>query len=190
MYFDGRPDEARRWALTYKEIFGEDFYLEVQDHGLADPNWGGFTDRTLSEQIVRLGAELGIKVIATNDNHYLTREDAPTQDVLSCIGTASRLDDENRKRMTGTEFYIKSEEEMRELFSWAPEVIDNTLEVAAKCNYELDWTHMYLPKFPDLDPGETSEGALSQGVRDGPGQALRRGLAHAYHRRRERARAL
>ena len=157
MYFDGRPDEARRWALTYQEIFGEDFYLEVQDHGLADPNWGGFTDRTLSEQIVRLGRELGIKVIATNDNHYLTRDEAPTQDVLSCIGTASRLDDENRKRMTGTEFYIKSEEEMRELFSWCPEVVDNTLEVAAKCNYELDWSHMYLPKFPDLEPGETSE---------------------------------
>ena len=157
MFFQGRPDEARRWALTYKEIFGEDFYLEVQDHGLADPNWGGFTDRTLSEQIVKMGAELGIKVIATNDNHYLTREDAPTQDVLSCIGTASKLDDANRKRMTGTEFYIKSEAEMRELFSWAPEVIDNTLEVADKCSFELDWSHMYLPKFPDLDPGETSE---------------------------------
>lgn len=157
MYFAGQPEEARRWALTYKEIFGEDFYLEVQDHGLADPNWGGFTDRTLSEQIVRLGRELGIKVIATNDNHYLTREDAPTQDVLSCIGTASKLEDENRKRMTGTEFYIKSEEEMRELFSWCPEVIDNTLEVAEKCSFELDWSHMYLPKFPDLEPGETSE---------------------------------
>ena len=157
MYFAGQPEEARRWALTYKEIFGEDFYLEVQDHGLADPNWGGFTDRTLSEQIVRLGRELGIKVIATNDNHYLTREDAPTQDVLSCIGTASKLEDENRKRMTGTEFYIKSEDEMRELFSWCPEVIDNTLEVAEKCSFELDWSHMYLPKFPDLEPGETSE---------------------------------
>ena len=157
MYFQGQPDEARRWALTYKEIFGDDFYLEVQDHGLADPNWGGFTDRTLSEQIVKLGRELGIKVIATNDNHYLTRDEAPTQDVLSCIGTASKLDDANRKRMTGTEFYIKSEEEMRELFSWCPEVIDNTLEVAEKCSYELDWSHMYLPKFPDLDPGETSE---------------------------------
>ena len=157
MYFQGRPDEARRWALTYREIFGEDFYLEVQDHGLSDPEWGGFTDRTLSEQILKLGHELGIKVIATNDNHYLTREDAPTQDVLSCIGTASKVDDVNRKRMTGTEFYLKSEEEMAELFSWAPEVLDNTLEVADKCTYELDWSHMYLPKFPDLAPGETSE---------------------------------
>ncbi|QOY60135.1 DNA polymerase III subunit alpha [Thermophilibacter immobilis] len=157
MYFAGRADEARLWALTYREIFGDDFYLEVQDHGLSDPSWGGFSDRTLSEQIVRLGHELGIKVIATNDNHYLTRDDAPTQDVLSCIGTASKLDDANRKRMTGSEFYLKSEDEMRELFSWAPEVIENTLEVADKCSYELDWTHMYLPKFPDLAPGETSE---------------------------------
>ena len=157
MYFSGQPDKAKEWALTYKEIFGDDFYLEVQDHGLEDPSWGGFNDRTLSEQIIRLGHELGIKVIATNDNHYLTREDAPTQDILSCIGTASKVDDVNRKRMTGTEFYVKSEEEMRELFSWAPEVIDNTLEVAAKCDYELDWTHMYLPKFPGLREGETSE---------------------------------
>ena len=157
MYFSGQPDKAKEWALTYKEIFGEDFYLEVQDHGLEDPSWGGFNDRTLSEQIVRLGRELGIKVIATNDNHYLTREDAPTQDILSCIGTASKVDDVNRKRMTGTEFYIKTEQEMRELFSWAPEVVDNTLEVAAKCDYELDWTHMYLPKFPGLREGETSE---------------------------------
>ena len=157
MYFQGRPDEAKQWALTFRDIFGEDFYLEVQDHGLSDPAWGGFDDRSLSEQIIRLGRELGIKVIATNDNHYLTREDAPTQDILSCIGTASKVDDVNRKRMTGTEFYIKSEEEMRKLFSWCPEVIDNTLEVAAKCDYELDWTHMYLPKFPGLREGETSE---------------------------------
>ena len=157
MYFQGRFDEARQWALTYQEIFGDDFYLEVQDHGLADPKWNGFTDRTLSEQILKLGHELGIKVIATNDNHYLTRDEAPTQDILSCVGTASKLDETNRKRMTGTEFYIKTEAEMRELFSWAPEVIDNTLEIADKCNYELDWTHMYLPKFPDLEPGETSE---------------------------------
>ena len=167
MYFQGQPDEARKWALTYKEIFGDDFYLEVQDHGLSDPAWGGFDDRSLSEQIVRLGHELGIKVIATNDNHYLTREDAPTQDILSCIGTASKVDDLNRKRMTGTEFYIKSEDEMRELFSWCPEVIENTLEVAEKCQYELDWTHMYLPKFPDLKPGETSEQRFRQECEEG-----------------------
>ena len=167
MFFAGRPDEARRWALTFQEIFGDDFYLEVQDHGLADPAWNGFTDRTLSEAILKLGHELGIKVIATNDNHYLRREDAAVQDLASCIGTASKLDDVNRKHMTGTEFYLKSEEEMRQLFSWCPEVLDNTLEVAAKCNYELDWTHMYLPKFPGLREGETSEQRFRQECLDG-----------------------
>lgn len=129
----------------------------MQDHGLSDPNWNGFTDRTLSEQILNLGHKLNIKVVATNDNHYLTREDASVQDIASCIGTGSKFADANRKRMSGNEFYFKTEEEMREIFSWAPEVIDNTLEVADKCNYELDWTHMYLPKFPDLAEGETSE---------------------------------
>ena len=172
MIFEGRLDEADRWALTYKEVFGEDFYLEVQDHGLSDPSWNGWADRSLSEHIVKMGQRLGIKCVCTNDNHYLTREDAPTQDIMSCIGTASQLDQENRKRMTGSEFYIKTEDEMRQLFSWAPEVVDNTLEVAAKCNYELDWTHMYLPKFPDLRPGETSEGRFRE--------ECEKGLARRY----------
>ena len=152
---DGNYGEARRWALTYKEIFGDDFYIEIQDHGLDFR--GGFNDRTLDERLVALARELDIKVVATNDMHYLDREDAPTQDIVSCIGTASHLDDANRKRMEGTEFYLKSEPEMRELFSWCPEACDNTLEIAAKCDYELDWTHMYLPKFPGLEEGETSE---------------------------------
>ena len=150
MYFSGQPDKAKEWALTYKEIFGEDFYLEVQDHGLEDPSWGGFNDRTLSEQIVRLGRELGIKVIATNDNHYLTREDAPTQDILSCIGTASKVDDANRKRMTGTEFYIKTEQEMRALFPCGPRGRATTRSRSPpSATYELDWAHMIiLPTLP------------------------------------------
>lgn len=157
MILESNIEEARLWATTFKSIFGDDFYLEIQDHGISDPSWNGYDDKSLSEQIVRLGRDLGIKVIATNDNHYIYREDAQTQDMLSCIGTASRLDDVNRKQMTGEEFYLKSEQEMRELFAWCPEALDNTLEVAEKCNYELDWSHMYLPKFPDLEPGETSE---------------------------------
>ena len=152
---DGNFDEAERWARTFQDIFGEDFYIEIQDHGLEFR--GGFTDRTLDEQLVKLAHKLGIKVVATNDMHYLNREDAPIQDIVSCIGTASHLDDANRKHMEGDEFYLKSESEMRELFSWCPEACDTTLEIAAKCDYELDWTHMYLPKFPGLEEGETSE---------------------------------
>ncbi len=152
---DGNFEEAERWARIYQDIFGDDFYIEIQDHGLEFRN--GFNDRSLDEQLVKLAHKLGIKVVATNDMHYLNREDAPTQDIVSCIGTASHLDDVNRKHMEGSEFYLKSEEEMRELFSWCPEACETTLEIASKCNYELDWTHTYLPKFPGLEEGETSE---------------------------------
>ena len=152
---DGQFDEARSWAAQFQEIFGDDFYLEIQDHGLTFRN--GWDDRKLDEYLVKMGHEMGIKVVATNDIHYLTRDDATTQDILSCIGKATTLDDPNRMRMEGTEFYMKSEEEMRELFSWCPEACDNTLEVADKCNYELDWTSMYLPEYPGLRPGETAD---------------------------------
>jgi DNA polymerase-3 subunit alpha len=152
---DGNFAEAERWARTFQGIFGDDFYIEVQDHGLEFR--GGYNDRSLDEQLVKLARKLGIKIVATNDFHYLTREDAPTQDILSCIGTADQLDNTNRKHMEGTEFYLKTEDEMRRLFSWLPEACDTTLEIADKCNYELDWTHMYLPKFPGLAEGETSE---------------------------------
>ena len=151
----GDFEGARRWARTFQEIFGEDFYIEIQDHGLEFE--GGWNDRKLDEYLVKMAHELGIKVVATNDFHYLTREDAPTQDILSCIGKATTLSDPTRQRMEGTEFYMKSEQEMRELFSWCPEACDNTLEVADKCDFELDWDSMYLPSYPGLKPGETAE---------------------------------
>ncbi|MBR3326106.1 MAG: DNA polymerase III subunit alpha [Atopobiaceae bacterium] len=152
---DNNFAEAERWARTFKDIFGEDFYIEIQDHGLTFRN--GYDDRKLSEQLVLLANKLGIKVVATNDIHYLVRDDAPVQDTLSCIGTNAKLDQVDRKRMQGSEFYMKSEEEMRQIFSWVPEACDNTLEIAAKCNHELDWSSMFLPKFPGLKEGETSE---------------------------------
>ena len=152
---DNNFAEAERWARQFQEIFGEDFYIEIQDHGLTFRN--GYNDRRLSEQLVKLARKLGIKVVATNDIHYLKREDAPVQDTLSCIGTNAKVDQTDRKRMEGTEFYMKTEEEMRQIFSWVPEVCDNTLEIADKCNFELDWSSMYLPKFPGLEEGETSE---------------------------------
>ncbi|MEE8717640.1 MAG: DNA polymerase III subunit alpha [Coriobacteriales bacterium] len=161
---------AREWARTFQDVFGDDFYMEIQDHGLTFRN--GWNDRSLDEELVRIARELDIKVVATNDFHYLTRDDAPTQDIMSCIGKATTLDDPNRMRMEGTEFYMKSEAEMRELFSWIPEACDNTLEVAAKCNYEIDWTQMYLPSYPGLKPGETAE----QRFRD----ECERGLARRY----------
>ena len=154
---NGNFEEAEQWARTYKEIFGDDFYIEIQDHGLQPPEWNGWSDRTLAEHLVKMADRLDIKVVATNDVHYLKREDAEVQDIVSCIGTASRIDDTNRKKMDGTEFYMKTEAEMRSIFDWCPQALDNTLEVAQKCTYELDWSSMYLPQYPGLREGETAE---------------------------------
>ncbi|MGL5173787.1 MAG: DNA polymerase III subunit alpha, partial [Olsenella sp.] len=152
---DGQFDDAYEWARRFKGLFGDDFYLEIQDHGLEFRN--GWNDRKLDEYLVKMAHELDIKVIATNDFHYLNREDAPTQDILSCIGKATTLDNPDRMKMDGSEFYMKTEEEMRTLFSWVPEACDNTLEVASKCDFELDWSSMYLPQYPGLRPGESAD---------------------------------
>ncbi len=152
---DGDLDGARTWTRTFQEVFGDDFYMEIQDHNLEFRN--GYNDRRLDERLIKIADEFGVKVVATNDIHYLTRDDAPTQDILSCIGKAAKLDDTSRMRMDGTEFYMKTEEEMRELFSWYPEACDNTLEVASKCDFEIDWSQMYLPEYPGLREGETAE---------------------------------
>ena len=154
-------EQARQWAEVFKKTFAPgDYYLEIQNHGLEVRE--GWSDQRLAETITELANELHIKTVATNDFHYLVRTDANTQDVVECIGTASNLDDADRLRMDrapdGTgEFYMKSEEEMRALFSWNPEACDNTIEIANKCNYQIDWSHLYLPTFPLLEEGETSE---------------------------------
>lgn len=155
---ESNPADAEEWARTFQGIFGDDFYIEIQDHGLSFPS--GLTDRTLDEQLVALARRLGIKVVATNDVHYLRREDASTQLYLDCIGKAVDVENTAVYHMEGTEFYLKSEDEMRALFDWCPEACDATLEVAAKCDFGLDWSHTYLPKFPDLREGETSEQRL------------------------------
>lgn len=158
---ENNPEEARKWAQIFKDTFAPgDFYLEIQDHGLeVRPGW---PDKRLAQAITDLAKEIGVKTVATNDFHYLLRDDAATQDVVECIGTNSQIDDANRLRMDraddGTgEFYMKSEEEMRALFDWNQEACDNTLEIADKCNFQLDWSQLYLPKFPLLKKGETSE---------------------------------
>ena len=152
----GDLEGARQWAVTLRDLFEPgDFYIEIQDHGITTDS--GLTDEQLDRQLIDLAHELGIKVIATNDFHYLTRDDAPVQDIMMCIGMNSKVDDPNRMRMQGSEFYMKNEEEMRALFPYCPEACDNTLEIAEKCNVELDWDSIILPRFPLLDEGETHE---------------------------------
>ena len=156
-YIDrGDMEGAIKWAETFRDTFEPgDFYIEIQEHGITTDN--GLTDEQMDRTLIDIAKQVGVKVIATNDFHYLRREDAPVQDVIMCIGMNAKVDDPNRMRMTGSEFYMKTEEEMRAMFPYCPEACDNTLEIADKCYVELDWDSIILPRFPLLDPGETHE---------------------------------
>ena len=162
----GEMDKAIEWAETFRDTFEPgNFYIEIQEHGITTDS--GITDEELSKTLIEIARQVGVKVIATNDFHYLTRDDAPVQDVIMCIGTGSKIDDPNRIRMEGSEFYMKTEEEMRALFPYCPEACDNTLEIAEKCNVELDWDSIILPNYPLLDPGETHESQFRRECEEG-----------------------
>ena len=162
----GEMDKAIEGAETFRDTFEPgNFYIEIQEHGITTDS--GITDEELSKTLIEIARQVGVKVIATNDFHYLTREDAPVQDVIMCIGTGSKIDDPNRIRMEGSEFYMKTEEEMRALFPYCPEACDNTLEIAEKCNVELDWDSIILPNYPLLDPGETHESQFRRECEEG-----------------------
>ena len=133
--------EARRKAETYRDIFGENnFFLEVQDHGIAD-------QKRVNLGLFKLAEELSIPLVATNDAHYLTREGAYAQDVLLCIQTAKTVDDPDRMRMDGEEFYLKSAGEMAALFPGHPEALANTIKIAERCRVDFDFTQHHLPRY-------------------------------------------
>ena len=137
----GEYDKAREAALEMRELFGEDgYYLELQDHGIA-------AQKQVNAQIIRLSEETGIPLIATNDAHYLRREDAETQDILMCIQTGKTLDDPGRMRFETREFYVKSEAEMAALFPDHPEAIENTAKIAELCNVDFEFGKYHLPLF-------------------------------------------
>ena len=162
----GEMDKALEWAETFRDTFEPGcFYIEIQEHGITTDS--GLTDEQLDRQLIEIARQVGVKVIATNDFHYLTRDDAPVQDVMMCIGMNSKVDDPNRMRMQGSEFYMKTEEEMRALFPYCPEACDNTLEIAEKCNVELKWGEIILPRYPLLDEGETHESQFRRECEEG-----------------------
>jgi len=134
-------DEAKKAALRYLEIFGNDhFYLELQDHGYPD-------QKTVNAGLLRMHGETGIPLIATNDVHYTYADDAEAHDVLLCIQTGKKVSDEDRMRYEGGQFYLKSEEEMRALFPYAPEALDNTQKIADRCCVEIEFGNYKLPHF-------------------------------------------
>ena len=141
---------AKQEALTLSEIFGPgNFYLELQDHGIEE-------QKAVNAGVMRLARETGLPLVATNEAHYLTREDARIQDVLMCIQMGKTVDDPDRMKFETDEFYLKSEEEMRELFPNIPEAFENTCRIAERCNVEFVFNQYHLPAF-DVPEGYTNE---------------------------------
>ncbi len=157
-------DGARTWARKFADLFEPgDFYIELQDQGITTN--GGMTQHDMNVELTKVANELGLKTIATNDFHYLTQDDARAQDIMLCIGTGSNMDDENRMRFANDQFYMKTEEEMRAALRDFPEACDNTVELAEKCNVELERDSI-LPRFP-LPDGETEESWFRKRVQEG-----------------------
>ncbi|WP_274652252.1 DNA polymerase III subunit alpha [Paenibacillus humicola] len=155
-----RTEAARASAMRYRSIFGGDFYLELQDHGMLD-------QKKVAQGMVALSRETGIPLAATNDVHYLRPEDAAMQDVLICIGTGKTTEDEGRMKMLTDQLYLKSGDEMAGLFRHAPEAVANTAEIADKCELELTFGRALLPKFGPIPSGMESTGYLEALCREG-----------------------
>ncbi len=145
----GRYDEAKEAAQKYENCFGKgNFFLELQDHGDEE-------NQIVNQQLMRLHEETGIELVATNDAHYTRADDVEPHDILLCIQTGKKLADEDRLRYVGGQYYVKSEEEMRELFPYAPEALENTRRIADRCNVEIEFGVTKLPRF-DVPEGYTA----------------------------------
>ena len=153
-----RPDTARAHAMRMKEIFGGDFYIEIQRNGVE-------RQEEINRKLIKLARELDIPIVATNDVHYTKRENAPTQKLLMAIGTANSYYD-SAFGMPGSEFYIKSADEMEALFADIPEAVENTVKIAEMCDFRYDFSHLHLPRF-DPPAGFTSADYLKKLSFDG-----------------------
>lgn len=164
-FFSDQDSRAVEAIQKLHAIFGDDFYLEIQENGLPE-------QRIVNEKVIEYAKNHNIQVVATNDCHYMTKEDATAQEVLLCVQTGKTYADENRMKMTTQEFYFKSPKEMRQAFHYIPEACDNTLKIADKCNVELKWTDdegkqvYHLPEFP-IDTGESVDEFFRRMAREG-----------------------
>ena len=141
-------EEAKKVALWFKNLFGEDYYLEIQNNGVK-------AQVLVNQKLIELSKELNIPLVATNDAHYSRREDAYNHEVLLCIQTGKKMSDEDRMRFETDELYIKSPEEMSDYFSNVPEAIENTVKIAEKCNVEFEFGHTILPNYDVPEGYET-----------------------------------
>ncbi|NFE18070.1 DNA polymerase III subunit alpha [Clostridium botulinum] len=142
--------KAEEVALIYKDIFKERFYLELQYHGMEE-------QLKVNETLVKMSKDLYIPLVATNDVHYIRKEDYKSHDILLCIQTGKTVEEENRMRYPSDQFYLKSPEEMYETFSYVPEALENTVKISEECNFDYNFHESKLPKFPleeGVDPYE------------------------------------
>ncbi|MBO5060835.1 MAG: DNA polymerase III subunit alpha [Clostridia bacterium] len=156
-------EAAKKIAEKYIGVFGKNnFFIELQDHSIAE-------QKRINPQLIRLAKELGVGLVATNDIHYVKKEDAKYQDVLMCIQMQKTVEDDDRMKFETDEFYIKSPEEMAELFPYAPEAIENTGKIAERCNVEFDFETRHLPSY-DVPDGKTAWEYLNELCREGLGR--------------------
>ncbi len=156
----GLYEEAKEVACRYEKCFGKgNFFLELQNHGIPE-------QKLVNTQLLRMSQETGIELVATNDVHYTYAEDAEAHDILLCIQTGKKLSDENRMRYEGGQYYVKSEEEMKELFPYALQALENTQKIADRCHVEIEFGVTKLPKF-DVPEGYTSWEYLNKLCHDG-----------------------
>ena len=141
-------EEAKKVALWFKDLFKDDYYLEIQNNGVKE-------QVLVNQKLIELSKELDIPLVATNDAHYSRREDAYNHEVLLCIQTGKKMSDEDRMRFDTDELYIKSPEEMSDYFSNVPEAIENTVKIAEKCNVEFEFGHTILPNYDVPEGFET-----------------------------------
>ena len=145
----GLTEEAKKVALEYQDIFGKgNFFLEMQDHGIPE-------QQLVNQRQIQLSKETGIELVVTNDIHYTYAEDAKPHDILLCIQTGKKLDDENRMRYEGGQYYVKSPQEMEALFPYAKQALENTQKIANRCEVEIEFGVTKLPKY-DVPDGMTS----------------------------------
>ena len=156
----GMYEEAKKVALKYEKVLGKgNFFLELQDHGIPE-------QKTVNQQLLRMSRETGIELVATNDIHYTYAEDEASHDILLCIQTGKKLDDEDRMRYEGGQYYVKSPGEMEELFPYAKEALENTHKIAVRCHVELEFGVTKLPKY-NVPDGYTAWDYLNKLCNDG-----------------------
>jgi DNA polymerase-3 subunit alpha len=153
-----RLSDARDLAIWYKQVFG-DFYLEIQRHPMPEME-------KINRELISLGKELDIPLVATNDVHYIYREDAEVHDLLLCIGTNAVVSEEKRMKMSGDFIYFKTPQEMEEAYRDIPEAIENTQKIADMCDLKLDFNRLHLPEI-ELPPGKNAQQYLTDLCREG-----------------------